>query len=114
MSPIPDYAAVAFKAAPDQPATSPPAPRLTPEGIAIKAAYGATDTAELQLAGHYPGIAPFLRGPYPTMYVTQPWTIRQYAGFSTAEDSNAFYRRNLAAGQMGTVDCLRSRHASRL
>ena len=49
----------------------------------------------------YPGIAPFLRGPYPTMYVTQPWTIRQYAGFSTAEDSNAFYRRNLAAGQKG-------------
>ena len=49
----------------------------------------------------YPGIAPYLRGPYPTMYVTQPWTIRQYAGFSTAEDSNAFYRRNLAAGQKG-------------
>ena len=49
----------------------------------------------------WPGIAPFLRGPYPTMYTTQPWTIRQYAGFSTAEDSNAFYRRNLAAGQMG-------------
>jgi methylmalonyl-CoA mutase N-terminal domain/subunit len=48
-----------------------------------------------------PGIAPFLRGPYPTMYVNQPWTIRQYAGFSTAEDSNAFYRRNLAAGQKG-------------
>ena len=48
-----------------------------------------------------PGIAPYLRGPYPTMYVTQPWTIRQYAGFSTAEDSNAFYRRNLAAGQKG-------------
>ena len=101
MSPIPDYAAVAFKAAPDQPATSPPAPWLTPEGIAIKAAYGVADTAELQLAGHYPGIAPFLRGPYPTMYVTQPWTIRQYAGFSTAADSNAFYRRNLAAGQIG-------------
>jgi methylmalonyl-CoA mutase len=49
----------------------------------------------------WPGAAPFLRGPYPAMYVTQPWTIRQYAGFSTAEDSNAFYRRNLAAGQKG-------------
>src|SRR6202008_3269049 len=55
----------------------------------------------LQAVDSYPGAAPFLRGPYPTMYVQQPWTIRQYAGFSTAEDSNAFYRRNLAAGQMG-------------
>jgi methylmalonyl-CoA mutase len=53
------------------------------------------------LPGHVPGVAPFLRGPYPTMYVNQPWTIRQYAGFSTAEESNAFYRRNLAAGQKG-------------
>ena len=52
-------------------------------------------------ADGYPGIAPFLRGPYPTMYVNQPWTIRQYAGFSTAEESNAFYKRNLAAGQKG-------------
>src|SRR5262249_5636748 len=49
----------------------------------------------------FPGMPPYLRGPYPTMYATQPWTIRQYAGFSTAEDSNAFYRRNLAAGQKG-------------
>jgi methylmalonyl-CoA mutase len=74
-------------------------PWLTPEGIAVKPFYTAEDTASFK--DSYPGIAPFLRGPYPTMYTTQPWTIRQYAGFSTAEDSNAFYRRNLAAGQMG-------------
>src|ERR1700748_336115 len=74
---------------------------LTPEGIPVKPAYSATDTAGLDFLDGYPGIAPFVRGPYPTMYATQPWTIRQYAGFSTAEDSNAFYRRNLAAGQKG-------------
>ncbi|MGH3520669.1 MAG: methylmalonyl-CoA mutase [Haloechinothrix sp.] len=73
----------------------------TPEGIAIKPLYGAEDLAELDFLNTYPGIAPYLRGPYPTMYVNQPWTIRQYAGFSTAEESNAFYRRNLAAGQRG-------------
>ena len=78
----------------------------TPEGIAVKPLYTAADLAELTSSGEYtlrtyPGIAPFLRGPYPTMYVNQPWTIRQYAGFSTAEESNAFYRRNLAAGQKG-------------
>jgi methylmalonyl-CoA mutase len=73
----------------------------TPEGIAVKPVYTAEDTAGLDFLGTYPGIAPFLRGPYPTMYVNQPWTIRQYAGFSTAEESNAFYRRNLAAGQKG-------------
>jgi methylmalonyl-CoA mutase len=74
---------------------------LTPEGIAVKRVYGEADTAGLDLLDGYPGIAPYLRGPYPTMYVTQPWTVRQYAGFSTAEDSNAFYRRNIAAGQKG-------------
>ena len=67
----------------------------------MKSAYGAGDLEGLDFLDTYPGIAPYLRGPYPTMYVTQPWTIRQYAGFSTAEDSNAFYRRNLAAGQKG-------------
>src|SRR5262249_38938382 len=77
------------------------APWLTPEGIAVKPVYGADDVAGLDFLDTYPGIAPYLRGPYPAMYVTQPWTIRQYAGFSTAEDSNAFYRRNLAAGQKG-------------
>ncbi len=74
---------------------------LTPEGIPVKPLYGEADLAGLDFLDTYPGIAPYLRGPYPTMYVNQPWTIRQYAGFSTAEDSNAFYRRNLAAGQKG-------------
>ncbi len=73
----------------------------TPEGIAVKHRYGAHDLADLPYLDTYPGIAPYIRGPYPTMYVQQPWTIRQYAGFSTAEESNAFYRRNLAAGQKG-------------
>jgi methylmalonyl-CoA mutase len=73
----------------------------TPEGIGVKPLYTAGDLDGIATLGTYPGIAPFLRGPYPTMYVNQPWTIRQYAGFSTAEESNAFYRRNLAAGQKG-------------
>jgi methylmalonyl-CoA mutase len=73
----------------------------TPEGIDVKPLYTGADLGGLDFLGTYPGIAPFLRGPYPTMYVNQPWTIRQYAGFSTAEESNAFYRRNLAAGQKG-------------
>ncbi|PSJ61375.1 methylmalonyl-CoA mutase [Pseudaminobacter soli (ex Li et al. 2025)] len=73
----------------------------TPEGIAVKHRYGPHDLADLPYLDTYPGIAPYIRGPYPTMYVQQPWTIRQYAGFSTAEESNAFYRRNLAAGQKG-------------
>jgi methylmalonyl-CoA mutase len=73
----------------------------TPEGIGVRPLYTAADLDGLDTLGTYPGIAPYLRGPYPTMYVNQPWTIRQYAGFSTAEESNAFYRRNLAAGQKG-------------
>jgi len=73
----------------------------TPEGVSVKTAYEASDTEGLDFLDGYPGLAPFGRGPYPTMYATNPWTIRQYAGFSTAEDSNAFYRRNLAAGQKG-------------
>jgi methylmalonyl-CoA mutase len=73
----------------------------TPEGIPVKPLYTGQDLAGLDFLGTYPGVAPYLRGPYPTMYVNQPWTIRQYAGFSTAEESNAFYRRNLAAGQKG-------------
>ena len=74
---------------------------MSPEGIAIKPAYGRQDRDSLDFADTRPGIAPFVRGPYPTMYTQRPWTIRQYAGFSTAEESNAFYRRNLAAGQKG-------------
>ncbi|MEU9834096.1 methylmalonyl-CoA mutase [Streptosporangium sp. NPDC048047] len=73
----------------------------TPEGIGVKPLYTAADLDGLDFPVTYPGVAPYLRGPYPTMYATQPWTIRQYAGFSTAEESNAFYRRNLAAGQKG-------------
>ncbi len=73
----------------------------TPEGIAVKPAYEPSNLAGLDFLDGLPGVPPYLRGPYPTMYVQRPWTIRQYSGFSTAEDSNAFYRRNLAAGQQG-------------
>jgi methylmalonyl-CoA mutase len=104
MTQIPDFSMVSL----DGPARTTAAPATsgvdiftTPEGIAIKRHYTLADTTGLDFLDGYPGIAPFLRGPYPTMYVTQPWTIRQYAGFSTAEDSNAFYRRNIAAGQKG-------------
>ena len=78
-----------------------PAPRPTPEGIEIPPLAFPDAGAAAAVAAGLPGIAPFLRGPYATMYASRPWTIRQYAGFSTAEESNAFYRRNLAAGQMG-------------
>ena len=73
----------------------------TPEGIAVPPLLTPADLADVDFLGTFPGIAPYLRGPYPTMYTTQPWTVRQYAGFSTAAASNAFYRRNLAAGQKG-------------
>jgi methylmalonyl-CoA mutase len=73
----------------------------TPEGIAVPPLYTTADLEGLDFLDTYPGIPPYLRGPYPTMYTTQPWTVRQYAGFSTAAESNAFYRRNLAAGQKG-------------
>ena len=76
-------------------------PWLTPEGLTVETAYGPESTDALDHPHGLPGFAPFLRGPYPTMYAGNPWTIRQYAGFSTAEESNAFYRRNLAAGQKG-------------
>jgi methylmalonyl-CoA mutase len=73
----------------------------TPERLPVKSLYSAADLEGLDHLDTMAGIPPYLRGPYPAMYVTQPWTIRQYAGFSTAKDSNAFYRRNLAAGQKG-------------
>ncbi len=76
-------------------------PWTSPEGIDVLGVYGPEHLAGLDALDTWPGLSPFLRGPYPTMYTTQPWTIRQYAGFSTAEESNAFYRRNLAAGQKG-------------
>jgi methylmalonyl-CoA mutase len=73
----------------------------TPEQVPVRPLYTSADLAGVEHLDTMPGIPPFLRGPYPTMYVLRPWTVRQYAGFSTAKDSNAFYRRNLAAGQMG-------------
>ncbi|MFC5393175.1 methylmalonyl-CoA mutase [Bosea vestrisii] len=103
MTAIPDFTKLAFADA----VASATAPQYTgdlwqtPEDIPVKPLYTAADRDGLPFVGTLPGIAPYLRGPYPTMYVNQPWTIRQYAGFSTAEDSNAFYRRNLAAGQKG-------------
>ena len=100
MTRIPDFAKIDFALA-AAPAAAAGEPWLTPEGIPVKPAYGSDDLAGIDFLDTQPGIAPYLRGPYPTMYVTQPWTIRQYAGFSTAEDSNAFYRRNLAGGQKG-------------
>jgi methylmalonyl-CoA mutase len=97
---IPDFSRVDWQRAANAQAPRDDSRWQTPEGIAVKPVYHAADTAGLPDIG-YPGVPPFLRGPYPTMYVNQPWTIRQYAGFSTAEESNAFYRRNLAAGQKG-------------
>ena len=73
----------------------------TPEQIDVARVYTEDDLRGLDFLHTMPGVPPYLRGPYPTMYVNQPWTVRQYAGFSTAEESNAFYRRNLAAGQKG-------------
>jgi len=103
MTRIPSFAEAKFDAVSGADAAAPVSANSwqTPEGIAVKPAYGAGDLAGLDFLDGMPGIAPYLRGPYPTMYVQRPWTVRQYSGFSTAEDSNAFYRRNLAAGQQG-------------
>jgi len=101
---IPSFADVPLA----DPAGTPPealpegaAPWITPEGVAIAPRYGPEDVADLGHLDGYPGVPPYLRGPYASMYALRPWTIRQYAGFSTAEASNAFYRRALAAGQKG-------------
>nr|HEV8008362.1 methylmalonyl-CoA mutase family protein [Bradyrhizobium sp.] len=101
MSRIPNFANIAFEKTARAGMAGSAEPWLTPEGILVKSGYSESDLAGIDFLGTWPGIAPYLRGPYPTMYVNQPWTVRQYAGFSTAEDSNAFYRRNLAAGQKG-------------
>ncbi len=103
MTTFPDFTQLALDGGP---ADLAPAPNLaepwqTPEGIAVKPRYAAADRDGLDFVGGYPEQAPFLRGIRASMYATNPWTIRQYAGFSTAEESNAFYRRNLAAGQTG-------------
>ncbi|ESY12144.1 methylmalonyl-CoA mutase [Mesorhizobium sp. M0999] len=97
---IPDFSHIGWSA-PRRAPVEVKGQRLTPEGIAVKHLYSQGDLKGLPHLDTYPGMPPFVRGPYPTMYVQQPWTIRQYAGFSTAEESNAFYRRNLAAGQKG-------------
>ena len=98
---IPDFAGMAWQP-PQAPQAETAKPAwTTPEGIVVQSHYGAQSRLNLPYIDTPPGAAPYLRGPYPTMYVNQPWTVRQYAGFSTAEDSNAFYRRNLAAGQKG-------------
>ena len=101
MSRIPNFVNASFFEIKTQRADKSANSWLTPEGIRVKGSYDEADRDGLSFVDSLPGVAPFVRGPYPTMYVNQPWTIRQYAGFSTAEDSNAFYRRNLAAGQKG-------------
>ena len=101
MSILPDFTHVPWRAPVAGSPAGETAASETPEGIPIRGVYGEADIAGLDFLDGWPGLPPFVRGPYPTMYVDQPWTIRQYAGFSTAEDSNAFYRRNLAAGQRG-------------
>ena len=105
MTTIPDFSRVELRDgdAAARPAADPiDAPAFeTPEGISVPPLAGPADLDGADFVNSYPGLPPFVRGPYPTMYVTRPWTIRQYAGFSTAEESNAFYCRNLAAGQRG-------------
>jgi methylmalonyl-CoA mutase len=101
MTRIPSFAEVSFEPADGAAAPADAPAWQTPEGIAVRPAYGADDLNGLDFLDGLPGVPPYLRGPYPTMYVQRPWTVRQYSGFSTAEDSNAFYRRNLAAGQQG-------------
>ncbi|RBP13805.1 methylmalonyl-CoA mutase [Roseiarcus fermentans] len=101
MGVIPNFAKVALGDAPVPAADAGTETWATPEGVEVRSYYDASDRAGRDLSHDWPGLAPYLRGPYPTMYVNQPWTVRQYAGFSTAEASNAFYRANLAAGQKG-------------
>ncbi|WP_274424935.1 methylmalonyl-CoA mutase [Chelativorans sp. YIM 93263] len=98
---IPDFSGLTWSPPAGTGNEPPQDSRETPEGIAVRRAYGEADLKGLPYLDTYPGLPPFIRGPYPTMYAQRPWTIRQYAGFSTAEESNAFYRRNLANGQKG-------------
>ncbi len=96
-----DFKNIAYKAGTAKAIPSAPSEFKTAEGIEIKSAYKKEDSADLEHLNFVAGLPPYLRGPYSTMFAIRPWTIRQYAGFSTAEESNAFYRRNLAAGQKG-------------
>ena len=98
----PDFSKIEFRKIKDIPPYAVPGKLWkTPENITIKPSYSKEDLDEMEHLGYAAGLPPFLRGPYSAMYAMRPWTIRQYAGFSTAEESNAFYRRNLAAGQKG-------------
>ena len=105
MKDAPDFTKLAYDAfsfAGAKPASAPATPAWqTYEQIPVKPAYTAADLPAAPTLDTMPGMTPFTRGPYATMYVVKPWTVRQYAGFSTAEESNAFYKRNLAAGQAG-------------
>ena len=103
MTRFPDFATLPFEEAEAGASPGPPSVDglVTAEGLTLKPCYQPADVSGLGFIAGFPGVAPYLRGPYPTMYRTNPWTVRQYAGFSTAEESNAFYRKNLAAGQMG-------------
>jgi methylmalonyl-CoA mutase len=101
MSRIPNFSSVDFGAVSNPIDAAQLRIWTTPESIDVKSLYGPRDRDGLDFKSEWPGLPPYLRGPYPTMYVNQPWTVRQYAGFSTAEESNAFYRANLAGGQKG-------------
>lgn len=101
MATIPNFSTIAFQSAPPRAAGATPTRFATPEQIDILSHYSREASSDLAFTDTWPGLPPFARGPYPTMYVNRPWTVRQYAGFSTARESNAFYRRNLAAGQKG-------------
>ena len=101
MSRVPDFSRLPFVQTPVPSGGDAGAPWLTPEGISVAPISHASDIAGLDGLDGFPGIAPYVRGPYPAMYAVRPWTIRQYAGYSSAEESNEFYRRNLAAGQKG-------------
>lgn len=96
-----DFSNTVFSSGTSKSGTSKSTVRTSPDDIQISNFYGESDSGSLEHIGYVSGIAPYLRGPYGSMYLVRPWTIRQYAGFSTAEESNAFYRRNLAAGQKG-------------
>jgi methylmalonyl-CoA mutase len=101
MSQIPDFSKVLFAFPSKAIESGDKRIWTTPEGVEVKSFYEPRDRDGIDLSSEWPGLPPFLRGPYPTMYLTQPWTVRQYAGFSTAEESNAFYRANLGGGQKG-------------
>ena len=110
---LPDFSKVEWQAPSLVAETAGAAAETTPEGIALKPAYGPSDAEGLDFLNTYPGLPPFLRGPYPTMYVQQPWTVRQYAGFSTAEDFERLLPAQSCCGTEGPFGRLRSSDTSR-